>query len=337
MVAIMESVSSPLSARRVSWGAIFAGTVVALAVHVVLAVLGIAIGASVIDPATEANPVEGIGVGSGIYFVISAILALLAGGFVAGALASLQTRRERSLHGLATWGVVTLLSVILLATGLGRLVGGTMNIIGAGLSQASRLASAVAEPVANRIGDELQEADIDIDQLRREAAELLRDTGQPELRPGEVRQAAQDVREEARSAVESVARDPQAADEEIQRIFDRIQSAARETMSAADREALVNVLVERTDMSRPEAQQTVANWERTYAQAYRDARAGLAQVTDQAEEQAREWGQQMSDAIAAAAWWSFIVLVLGAIAAVVGANMGSGREVMATRESVPLR
>lgn len=336
MVAIRESVTASLAAKRVSWGAIFAGAVVALTVHVVLGVMGIAIGASVIDPATEANPVEGVGVGSGIYFVISAILALLAGGFVAGALSSLQTRRERTLHGLATWSVVTLVSVMLLASGLGRLVGGTMNIVGEGLTQAGRLASAVAEPVAERVGDRLAEADINIDQLRSEAAELLRDTGQPELRPGEIEEAVEDARQEAQSAVESVARDPQAADEEIQQVFDRIQRAANETISAADRDALVNVLVERTDMSRQEAQKTVATWESAYAQAYRDARAGLGQVADVAEQRAREWGQQMSDAIAAAAWWTFIVLVLGAIAAAIGANIGADRAVVTSRESVPL-
>lgn len=333
MVAIRESVSASLAARRASWGAIFAGTVMALTVHVVLGVLGIAIGASVIDPMTEADPVEGIGVGSGIYFVISAILALAAGGFVAGALASLQTRRERTLHGLATWGVVTLVSVMLLATGLGRLVGGTMNIVGEGLTQAGRLASAVAEPIADRVGDRLAEADIDIDQLRREAAELLREAGQPELRPGEIQEAAEDVRQQARGALESIARDPEAADEEIQQVFDRIQSAARETISAADRDALINVLVERTDMTRQEAQQTVANWESAYAQAYRDARAGLGQLKTRAEQRAREWGQQTAEAIASAAWWSFFVLVLGAIAAAVGANIGSSRTVLVTHES----
>lgn len=337
MVATRESISSSLAAKRVSWGAIFAGAVMALTVHVVLAVLGIAIGASVINPATEANPVEGIGMGSGIYFVISGILALLAGGFVAGALASLQTPRERTLHGLATWGVVTLVSVMLLATGVGRLVGGTMNIVGEGLSQAGRLASAVAEPLADRVGDRLAESDIDMDQLRREAADLLRDTGQPELRPGEIREAAEDVRQQARGALEGIARDPQAADQEIQQVFDRIQSAARETISAADRDGLVNVLVERTDMTRQEAQQTVANWERAYAQAYRDARAGLGQVRDQTEQRARQWGQQTAEAIATAAWWSFIVLVLGAIAAAIGANIGAGRAVLTTHESVPLR
>ncbi len=97
-------------------------------------------------------------------------------------------------------------------------------------------------------------------------------------------------------------------------------------MSQVDRDALVNLLVERTDMTRAEAEQTVANWDRTYAQARQEAMATWEQAKATAEQKAREWGQQSAEAVATAAWWSFIVLLLGAIAAIIGAIIGSGRE-----------
>ncbi|MEG3192075.1 hypothetical protein [Lysobacter sp. D1-1-M9] len=331
MAAVTESAIASPAAKRASWGAILAGVVIALAVHVLMGVLGIAIGASVIDPMSEANPVEGIGIGSGIYFVITVIVAMLAGGCVAGALAVIQTRRDRTLHGLAMWSVVTLLTVMLLATGLGRLIGGTMNIVGQGLSQAGDAASALAEPVAGEVQEQMQEADLDIDALRQEAAELLRDAG---IRPGDIEEDTEQVRAQAGQALERAARDPQAADQAFQQVFDRIQQSARETMDDVDRDALVNLVVERTDMSRAEAQQTVANWERSYAQAYQQSRATWEQAKARAEQKAREWGQQSAEAVASAAWWSFLVLVLGAIAAAIGANLGSSRMVVATRADV---
>lgn len=51
----------------------------------------------------------GLGTGSAIYLVISALIALFVGGYVARALAMIQDRRDRTLHGLTTWAVVTIL------------------------------------------------------------------------------------------------------------------------------------------------------------------------------------------------------------------------------------
>lgn len=333
MVAVSETVIATPGTRRVSWGAILAGVVVALAVHVLLGVMGVAIGASVIDPMSEANPVEGIGIGSGIWFVITVIVGMLAGGFVAGALASIPTRLDRTLHGLATWSVVTLLSVLLLATGLGRLIGGTMNIVGSGLQQAGRAASALAEPVANQMGEQAQDMDMDIDMqaLRQEAAGLLRDAG---IQPENVEQQVEQVREQASQALDRAARNPQAADEAIQQVFDRIEQSASETIGQADRDALVSLLVERTDMTQAQAEQTVTNWDRTYSQARQQAMGAWEQAKVAAEQKAREWGQQSAEAIAAAAWWSFIVLLLGAISAAIGANIGSGRAIVGTHRDV---
>ena len=336
MAAITDSVTATTNARRVSWGAIFAGVVITLVTQVVLSVLGIAIGASAIDPLQEANPVEGIGIGSGIYLVVSSILSLFAGGYAAGALATMQTRRERTLHGLTTWGVATVLLLVLLTTGLGRLIGGTMNLLGSGLQTAGQAAGALARPLAGAVGEQIQEADIDLDldSLRREATQLLSQTGTGELQPADVEQDAEAIGERAADAAGRIARDPQAADEEIQRLFDRIQEEGRETLQAADRSALVNVLVRRTDMTRAEAEQTVANWEQGYRQAYATAREQWEQAKAQAEEKAREWGATAADAAAKAAWWTFFVLVLGAVAAAVGANVGANRAAVVVRESV---
>lgn len=336
MAAITDSVTATTSARRVSWGAIFAGVVITLVTQVVLSVLGIAIGASTIDPLQETNPVAGIGMGSGIYLVVSSIISLFAGGYTAGALATVQTHRDRTLHGLTTWGVATVLLLVLLTSGLGRLIGGTMNLVGAGLQTAGQAAGALAQPIAGAVGDQLQEADIDLDldTLRREATQLLNQTGTEELQPGAIEQDASAVGERAADAAERIARNPQAADEEIQRLFDRIQQEGRETLQAADRDALANVLERRMGMSRAEAEQTVANWEQAYREAYATARQQWEQAKQATEEKAREWGATAAEATAKAAWWTFFVLLLGAIAAAVGANVGANRATVVVRESV---
>lgn len=340
MIATTDSVSATLAENRVSWGAIIAGAVVALTIHVVLAVLGLAIGASVINPLQEANPVEGIGIGAGIYFVISAILAVLAGGYVAGALSRIQERRNRTLHGLATWALVTLLSVMLLATGLGRLVGGTMNIVGSGLSQAGSVASAVAGSVTDGVARDNsrpganagQGSRVDVDSLRQEARDLLRSTGEPALQPGELEDTAGQLRDQATNAATRIARNPGSAEQVIKDVFDRMERTAQPAIDAADRDTLVDTLAARTDMSRSEVEQTVSNWERTYADASASASANWDAMKTEAEQRARELGQDASDAVATAAWWTFFMLLLTAVAAAIGANLGANRAVVALSE-----
>lgn len=336
MIATIDSVSSTTFAeKRASWGAIIAGAAVALGVQVIFAVLGIAIGASVINPLYEADPVEGIGIGTGIYFLISAILSVFAGGYVAGALSRIQERRNRTLHGLATWSVVTLLSV-LLATGLGRLIGGTLSVVGSGLSQAGSMASAVVGSVSGQEAQGETNSGEGMDQgleaamesLRGEARELLRSTDKPALQPGEVEETAEQLGDQATVAATRIARSPGSAEQVLNDVFDRMMRTAQPQLDAVDRDAMINVLVSRGDLSRAQAEQTVADWERTLT----DARANWETMKAEAEQRARELGQEASEAVATAAWWSFFMLVLTAIAAAGGANLGANRAVVALSE-----
>lgn len=191
MVATPASIGVTNVGKRVSWGAIFPGTVVAVAVQVLLSILGIAIGASVIDPVTEANPLDGIAIGTGIYLVVSSILALFAGGYVAGALAVVQDRQDRTLHGVATWAVATLLMVVLVASGVSRVVSGAMGLIGQGAALAGEAASAVAQPVANAAQGAAGQVDVDTTAVRAQVRDALRGTDEPALQPENLRRTAE--------------------------------------------------------------------------------------------------------------------------------------------------
>ncbi len=63
---------------RVRWGAIFAGLFAALAVLIVLGVLGLAIGLSSYN---AGQPAANFGVGAGIWGAISALIAFAIGGW----------------------------------------------------------------------------------------------------------------------------------------------------------------------------------------------------------------------------------------------------------------
>lgn len=142
--------ASPAAYKRTSWGAIFAGTTVVLATQLLLSTLGIGIGASTINPLTEQNPMSGLGTGAAIWFGISTLISLFVGGWVAGRLAGVPLKTDSMLHGLLTWGLSTLLTVYLLTSALGGLIGGTAHAIGGAVSTATQGAATAASGAAGQ-------------------------------------------------------------------------------------------------------------------------------------------------------------------------------------------
>lgn len=322
--------------RRVSWGAIFVGVVIAMVVQLLLGVLGLAIGASTIDPLQEGNPMDGIGMGAGIYWIISSIISLFAGGLAAGALTTVQNHRDRTLHGLTVWGLAVAFLFLTIGTGVGGLIGGTASMLGGGAKMAGDALAKVAPEAVDAVQTRMDEADIDLDlgEWRAEARQLLRDSAIPAIQPDRLEGEVEELQQDVSSAVNRAGQDPQRVDTELESLFDQIQREGRETLRAVDREALVNIVTQRTGQSRQEAEQTVANWEQGYQQVYQRAREEWDQAKVQAEQKAREWGDQAADGIAKAAWWTFITLLLGAIAAAAGANVGANRVAVVREDTV---
>lgn len=306
------------------WGAVFAGAVIAVVVQLLFGVLGLAIGASTINPLQEVNPVDGIAIGAGIFWVVSSIISLFVGGFAAGSLVAMQETRTRALHGLTMWGIATILFFLLLSSGVGHIIGGTASVIDSGAGLIGDAVAGVAPEVASAIGSQVdgQDIDLDLSQLREEARQLLRETGDPALDPERLERRAEAVGEEAAAGAERVATDPGSLGDELGALIDRIEQEGREVISETDREALVNVVMERTGQSREEASATVDNWEQTYQQTYQDARAAVEEAAAEAEQSAREWGDAAASGIATAAWWTFFMMLLGAGAATLGAIVG---------------
>jgi hypothetical protein len=99
---------------RISWGAIFAGSVLALALYLLLTLLGGAIGLSVGDRFDARN----IGVGAAVYAILVTAACLFVGGYVASQLTTGENRTEAAMYGLMVWAVVFGMILWLMATGV---------------------------------------------------------------------------------------------------------------------------------------------------------------------------------------------------------------------------
>jgi hypothetical protein len=313
-----------VATKRISWGAILAGAVLALVIQLALSLLGLGIGLGTIDPLTEQNPMDGIGIGAGIWWVASMLLSLYLGASVASRLAGMPRPTDGMLHGLLTWSVVTLLTFYLLTTAVGRIIGGVTGVAGRALSGVGSGLAAVAPEAGEAIKGELKEQGIDLNDVKQQARLLLRQTGKAELNPDNLERQAKTAGQDAKNEAGRSAANPQAADDNFDDLIDRLSSKAENIGNAADRDAAVNVVMKRTGKSRAESEQIVDNWIATAKQ----AQAKLADAKVKAEATAREAGDKAAAGLSKAALLAALGLGLGAAAAAFGGRRAAPRSVV---------
>lgn len=109
---------------RISWGAVIAGAVVAVATSLLLSLLGAAIGAGSINVLdASASELSSYGTGAVIWQAINFILSMAFGGYVASRLSGTHSHLDGELHGVTVWGLAVLLSSLLLAQAVSSVAG----------------------------------------------------------------------------------------------------------------------------------------------------------------------------------------------------------------------
>ena len=138
--------------NQISWGAVFAGVVLALTVQFLLNLLGVAVGAAVIDPAGSDNPAaSSASIAGGVWYVIAGVIGAFAGGFVASRLSGRPVKSTGSYHGLITWAATTLVVLYLLTTSVGALVGGAFSGLSSAIGGVGGAASTALQTAAPSI------------------------------------------------------------------------------------------------------------------------------------------------------------------------------------------
>ena len=312
----------PTAVKRVSWGAILAGVTVALVTQLLFGVLGLAIGASTIDPLAHNTPTTGLGIGAGIWFLLTGLISLFAGGWTAGRLAGIHRPVDSALHGVLTWGIATLVTFYLLTTAVGAIMGGAARTLGQGASLIGQGAASASPAVSDAIKGQLQDSGINWDSIKDEAQTMLKQTGKPELQPDNLANKAKDAGNDAKNTAQGTAENPQAANDNMTGLMNRVFNRTGDVANAADRDALINVVAARTGKSKEDATKTVDQWEQTYQQ----AKAKAAELSAQAEQKAREAGDATARGVSHAATWTFLAMLAGLVASAVGGYVSTPAE-----------
>jgi ABC-type transport system involved in multi-copper enzyme maturation permease subunit len=135
---------------RIRWGPIIAGIFVAIATQLILSALGAAIGLSV--------GATGGAVGIGIWSIISLLLALFIGSWVAASGSAPMNRKSALLQGLILWATTLAISAWLLASGVTGAFGVAASNVGEVLNQVQQPGGAtLPNQVPNVSNNQLKE------------------------------------------------------------------------------------------------------------------------------------------------------------------------------------
>lgn len=267
------------------WGAVLAGLAVAIALNVFFAELGLWMNLGIIDSESSAGTVVAV---NAIAWVVTGLVALFAGAWIAGRMATARTVLEGSLHGIAVWGAGAVVMLLLAFSAAGVMGGGMMAVIGKGLEGAGQVAEVVA-PSWDSIREELDGA-------------LVQDAvGAGAVAGGQQSTAGGDTAIRDRSRLIQLA--------------GRHFSLESGPVSAAERGEMVELIAAGAGISKPAAEQTLDQWDEVWT--------GTVETYETAKAEALQAAQTAREATMVAAAWAAVAMLLSAVAAFLGGGYGA--------------
>ena len=158
----------------IAWSAILAGTLVAVAAGLVLAILALGLGLGAVDVVSGEDADAGTVTGAvGVWWTVSALLSLFLGGWVAGRIAGGPFVPGGVFLGILVWALVTLASLYILNTGVSTVLGGPLAVATDSVYAVLRDAEAQAGMDVAPIEGLPEEDAEDVEEMRVEAAREL--------------------------------------------------------------------------------------------------------------------------------------------------------------------
>jgi hypothetical protein len=268
--------------HKLSWGAIFGGTFVALGVWILLYSLGLALGLSSVDP-NDPSSAKSAGIGTGIWSLIAPLIALFAGGLVASRTAGVQDKMGGALHGTVLWGLTTLAGVIVMGMALSSLLGAVFSV---GKSAVSATGSAIsgAASQGGQAGNLASSFGLNAEDALAPVNQRLQQQGKPPITADQLQAATKDV------------------------LNTSIQQGR------LDRAQLVSSIAQNTALSRQDAEDIAGRVEAQWGQ----AQAKMSQVGQQVQQGALK----AADTTGRVFWGVFFALLLGLASSILGSTLG---------------
>lgn len=311
---------------RISWGAIIAGSVTALAVSALLNLLGIGFGFTTIDPATESAPLSGLGIATIIWWIVANLIALFVGGMVAGHSAGYISKTDGGLHGFLSWCVYSAVLLFFLTTATGAVISGLSGAV------SSIFGGGDQQEVVVRVDDQRQQTQdqkgLSFENVSEKFIQLVERAEQFNILPSDAAENAQETLNEGTADFRKTWQELN-LDQNIEEFFNDLSVDIDENGNLnitvegdlINREKIKDYLAENTDLSEQEIEQNVNEWNKNMEQAISEVEK-LYQETKQKIEQRTD---QLADTIATVSLVGFFIFVLGAIAAWSGGMLAAAK------------
>lgn len=294
--AIIEQPAVIEGAPAFAWGPVIAGALVASAVSFILLALGAGIGFVSASPYWGPSAAT-LTAAAAIWIVLAQTWGYACGGYVAGRMRTRaggynndETNFRDGVHGFVAWALGVVLTTTMIALGA-AFAGGATATLGAGA------ASGAGSAMANRGGGNAGSGP-----AAYFADALLRPDANRPQSASTVNPGTETVGGGAQAARSN---NNAQASAEATRIFG--VSVIQGRLSDEDRSYLATLVSERTGMSQAEAQQRVATTENQLRQNVKDA------------------ADKAAKAASMLSFWTFMALLMGAVAATVGGIFGGSQ------------
>lgn len=321
----------------ISWQSIIAGAVTALAVSIVMGILGVALGFTVVKPSKD-EPTSGLGVAFGVWGVISVIVSLAAGGYVSGVFAG----TAGAVHGFMVWATVLLAGLFVGGAAIGgavRTIGSAVKTVGSG---AASVVSTVGQSVGHGVSslassavDHIQKSvnlDFEPGDIGDKVASVLRDTGVDTLQPDYLRGQIRELKQDIKSSLYKLRLDSDTYNKVMDEFLGKEKNRLSKITDSLDKDAAVTALMNKRGISRDEAQQEFDNALKVYNRTIQKAQDTVAdaqnyvnetvQHMQDATQRARLRADDMARTAAKSALAAALALLIGAVICVYAGRYG---------------
>jgi len=114
----------------VSWSGIWAGTLTALAVLVIVGLIAVSVGAHLVGPSHHITTWGELGILALVFSICGGFFSFVAGGWVAARVAGIRRAENAMLHGALAWLVAVPLLLVLTGFGAGSVLGSWYGSLG---------------------------------------------------------------------------------------------------------------------------------------------------------------------------------------------------------------
>jgi len=290
--------------RWLSWGAIIAGAVASIAVHLTLTEICFGAGLAVYEPRDPNSSGLAVTAGTVIAMLVSSFIAVFIGGWIAGRLKLHVGNMEAALHGALVWAVGAILAAILLTLTAGAILGGAMSLVGKGVSVAAEGAGAaagglteIAQPLVNKMDlPSWDSIKTEIENGLENRKNMATNSGNGDNQKG----AANPYVERSRL---------------MELLGKKFNLDATATLTADEEAEVQRLLASQLGISQEDAKQAMAQWDRVWQES--------VQAYEQAKEKALEIAETAKERAAQAAFIAGAVMLIGLAAAIAGACLGA--------------